>query len=1082
MRTPIARVLSLTALLLVAAVPATAHDPCTSIPSDLPTGGSCHDLRITSLTSLSVAQEFLQRIICPQTNACFHNEVHLLALIDFDAGTIVIDGRHPTDENGNSVPPGGPGGILAQTLSGPTELRFAPPCENPDGCVGGEAVYFGTIDQGGNIRFPSIGLDFELFGVSPMARYRAAMGTGPSTDPADPAVVAEGNPLDFSTGALQLAGIDFIPAPVVGTILQLNRLTGSIFPVPIPPAERDDLLGCQGAIENAAARYVKRAQPLLQDCVERLLACEITAETGGAPDPTCETEAAEKCNKAAGRIIRGEQAFSRRVVRGCRAIGPANLVSLAGGLGLSLTKPQCDQLGIGTSTNEGIALCLEQSLACSVEQIVGRLVPRASELLISSGVPFFTPPQGCIPSLGAGDATGEDAASLLRCQAAIEKQFAKTSAIQQAELQDCMAANLECHLDFEDTGSLDPTCVSAATDRCEQAEIKIARTETQRLKSIQRACGDADVLNIPSLVDGLGFSGLADHCAGLHEPVLLTSVDQLVRCLDHSIDCSVQASARSMVARGHEVLHHHGMEDFIEEFHCIHPECGDGVIDVAEECDPLFDPGQSCNPDCTIPVCGNGDVEGAEECDDGNTQSNDGCSATCIDEPFACGNGVIETFAGEVCDDNDSAGGDGCSANCQSKETCGNGVIDTLLGETCDDGGTSYVATLDGAQETPPVATAASGSATLTLNPDDSLTYSVTTTGLTGTMAHIHSGAVGVPGPILINLAGGPTTWAGTTAALTAEQLALLRGGTLYVNVHTAANVAGEVRGQIAFAATASGDGCTANCRSNETCGNGVIDDHVGEACDDGNVLGGDGCDSSCQFEACSFASGPALGTRTFSVNSATSGLANSILGLGTQLGTINVTSGPFSLTAGATDAGGSAPVTLDSDVIVQIDIPLGNQVQCLKFLAAGSTGDLHCCGGHAVGMSFTRDSNTGGLPPTGGQNNGPAIRLGGIGMGGRGDLLMAFQVQESGGPLGFNCLTASYGPPTTQHWTTGTATARVLRPLQGGPVFEFSATGAPFECSAWTSENGPGTLKSADTALAATPAIDAGNMRTLDD
>jgi hypothetical protein len=132
--------------------------------------------------------------------------------------------------------------------------------------------------------------------------------------------------------------------------------------------------------------------------------------------------------------------------------------------------------------------------------------------------------------------------------------------------------------------------------------------------------------------------------------------------------------------------------------------------------------------------------------------------------------------------------------------------------------------------------------------------------------------------------------------------------------------------------------------------------------------------------------------------------------------------------------------------------------------------------------MSNTRDSNTGGTPTSGGQANGPAIQLGGVGMGGIGDLLMAFSVRQSGGPLGFDCATATYGAPQTQLWTTGTATARILRPLQGGPLFEFALTGEPFDCSAWTTENGPGKLLSADTALNATPAIDAGNLRRFDD
>src|SRR6185503_7184560 len=551
----------------------------------------------------------------------------------------------------------------------------------------------------------------------------------------------------------------------------------------------------------------------------------------------------------------------------------------------------------------------------------------------------------------------------------------------------------------------------------------------------------------------------------------------LIDCLDRSTDCAIEGLARSAVPRGHEVLHHHAMQDVLDANPCLHPSCGDAILDPGEACDPLLDPGQTCNPDCTLVVCGDGLTQGTEECDDGNTTSNDGCSATCTDEPFSCGNGIVEYFAGEVCDDSDSAAGDGCGSTCGSNETCGNGFVDTIRGEQCDNGGADYVATLDGAQETPPVVTAATGTATFLLNGDDTLTYDVITTGLTGTMAHIHLGAAGVPGPILINLAGGPAIWSGTTAALTSEQKAQLKAGLLYVNVHTAANPTGEIRGQIGFGPTASGDGCSADCKSNETCGNGVIDTITGETCDDGGTVAGDGCDATCQLEACTFTSQPALGTRIFSVSSGS--LFNSLVGLGTPVG--NITAPPMSLTASATDAGGTATVTLDADVIVTIDVALGGTVQCFKFLA-GSTGTLACCGGHAVGMSNTRDSNTGGIPTTGGQSNGPAVALGGVGGGGIGDLLMAFQLRQAGGPTGFDCSTATYGGISTQFWTTGNATGRVLRPAQGGPTLEFTGTGQPFDCAGWTTEDGPGTFVSADTALNAVPGVDGANVRKIDD
>jgi cysteine-rich repeat protein len=53
-----------------------------------------------------------------------------------------------------------------------------------------------------------------------------------------------------------------------------------------------------------------------------------------------------------------------------------------------------------------------------------------------------------------------------------------------------------------------------------------------------------------------------------------------------------------------------------------------------------------------------------EQCDDGNNNSNDGCSATCVIEASGgvCGDGHVDT--GEDCDDGNTDGGDGCSANC----------------------------------------------------------------------------------------------------------------------------------------------------------------------------------------------------------------------------------------------------------------------------------------------------------------------------------------------------------------------------------------------------------------------------------
>lgn len=48
---------------------------------------------------------------------------------------------------------------------------------------------------------------------------------------------------------------------------------------------------------------------------------------------------------------------------------------------------------------------------------------------------------------------------------------------------------------------------------------------------------------------------------------------------------------------------------------------------------------------------------------------------------------------------------------------------------------------------------------------------------------------------------------------------------------------------------TTDGDGCSADCMSDETCGNGITDTAVGEVCDDSNTTSGDGCSADCQSD-----------------------------------------------------------------------------------------------------------------------------------------------------------------------------------------------------------------------------------------
>jgi CHRD domain len=106
---------------------------------------------------------------------------------------------------------------------------------------------------------------------------------------------------------------------------------------------------------------------------------------------------------------------------------------------------------------------------------------------------------------------------------------------------------------------------------------------------------------------------------------------------------------------------------------------------------------------------------------------------------------------------------------------------------------------LTGAEEVPAVTTTATGSGTISIAADKSVTGSVKTTGIEGMAAHVHLGAPGVSGPPIITLAKGAagewTVPAGSK--LTDEQFASYKGGNLYVNVHSAEHKGGEIRAQL---------------------------------------------------------------------------------------------------------------------------------------------------------------------------------------------------------------------------------------------------------------------------------------------
>jgi hypothetical protein len=109
-------------------------------------------------------------------------------------------------------------------------------------------------------------------------------------------------------------------------------------------------------------------------------------------------------------------------------------------------------------------------------------------------------------------------------------------------------------------------------------------------------------------------------------------------------------------------------------------------------------------------------------------------------------------------------------------------------------------ARLDARHERPAPRLAAAGAGGFTATLDGrSLTWRLTFGSLTGKAlaAHIHLGRPGVAGPVAVPLCGPCVSGAHGKLTITAHVRAVLLAGGAYVNVHTAKNAAGEIRGQV---------------------------------------------------------------------------------------------------------------------------------------------------------------------------------------------------------------------------------------------------------------------------------------------
>lgn len=113
-------------------------------------------------------------------------------------------------------------------------------------------------------------------------------------------------------------------------------------------------------------------------------------------------------------------------------------------------------------------------------------------------------------------------------------------------------------------------------------------------------------------------------------------------------------------------------------------------------------------------------------------------------------------------------------------------------------GGDKVHVHLTGMEEVPAVSTSAMGDGSFTIAKDGSVSGSIEVSGMNAVAAHIHQGAAGQNGPVIVPLKKeGNTFSAPAGAKLNDAQMAAFKAGDLYVNVHSPQHKPGEIRAQL---------------------------------------------------------------------------------------------------------------------------------------------------------------------------------------------------------------------------------------------------------------------------------------------
>jgi len=321
------------------------------------------------------------------------------------------------------------------------------------------------------------------------------------------------------------------------------------------------LLKCHRGLQSATQQLATKTWKGLQRCTDAMAKCQQRQPD----DPRCLAKAEAKCAKAAAKLAsaKGPEAKARaRIEKDCGVL-PIDAILDAAGLGHEATAAPCSSLGVTSlGSASDVAACATRRQLCQLGGLVSAATPRASELLVASGVGnaiscLSAGADGAGAGLGDPKGAGKRAVS---CQKAVAKAAGKLLGQTLAAAGRCEAASLACVQRQPGDGA----CLVRAGSVCAKERQKLASSEAKLQAALDKKCGDKKGQPLVALEDlladaGLGFGAGAERCEAFGVPVL-DSRAAVGACLVAENQCRAGKLGAAATPRSLELLTLGGME------------------------------------------------------------------------------------------------------------------------------------------------------------------------------------------------------------------------------------------------------------------------------------------------------------------------------------------------------------------------------------------------------------------------------------------------------------------------------------------------------------------------------------------